>query len=109
MGIILGSGSITGQRRYADEVTAFDVTLAIAGTAEDLTVPPTGKTGRIVSIVNEGPGKVFLAFDGTAALTDLALAKGDVYSEADISIVTKVSFIGDTGKTPRVRGVLWSN
>ncbi len=109
MGIILGSGSITGQRQYADEANLFDVTLAVADTAEDVITPPTSKTGRIISIVNEGPGKVFLKFDGTATTSDLALDRRDMYTEADISIATNISFVGEAGKTPRVRGVLWSN
>lgn len=108
MGIILGSGTITGQRQYADEATPFDVTLAVAGTAEDAVTPPTSKVGRIVSLVNEGPGKVYISFDGTATTTDLELDKRDVYTEADISVVTNISFIGETGKLPRVRGILWS-
>ncbi len=109
MGIILGSGSITGQRQYADESAIFDVTLAVADTAEDVITPPAGKTGRIISLVNEGPGKVFITFDGTATTSDLALDRRDMYTEADISIATNISFVGEAGKTPRVRGVLWSN
>jgi hypothetical protein len=109
MGIILGSGGITGQRQYADEADIFDVTLAVADTAEDVVTPPVGKTGRIISLVNEGPGKVFLTFDGTATTADLALDKRDMYSESDVSITTNISFVGEAGKTPRVRGVLWSN
>ena len=108
MGIILGSGTIAGQREYADEATPFDVTLAVAGTAEDAVTPPTGKVGRIISLVNEGPGKAYISFDGTATLADLELGKRDVYTEEDISIVTNISFIGETGKLPQVRGILWS-
>jgi hypothetical protein len=109
MGIILGSGTISGQRQYADEATDFDLTLTVADTAEDAVTPPTGKTGRILSLINEGPGKVYLKFDGTATTSDLALDKRDMYAEVDISIATNVSFIGEAGKTPRVRGILWSN
>ena len=109
MPIHIGSGTITGQRQYADEATSFDVTLAVADTAEDAVTPPTGKTIRRVNIVNEGPGTAYVAFDGTATTTDLALAKGDSYDEADLEVVTNVSFVGETGKQPQVRGIVWSN
>lgn len=109
MPIHLGSGTITGQRKYVDEGTPFDVTLAVAGTAEDVVTPPTGKVIRRINIVNEGPGIAYIAFDGTATTTDLALEKRDSYDEADVEIITNISFIGETGKQPRVRGVIWSN
>ena len=109
MPIHLGSGTITGQRQYADEGTPVDVTLAVAGTAEDAVTPPTGKSIRRITIVNEGPGIAYLAFDSTATTTDLALEKRDSYDEADIEVIINISFIGETGKQPRVRGVIWSN
>ena len=109
MPIHIGSGTITGQRKYVDEDTPFDVALAVAGTAEDLVIPPVGKSIRRVNIVNEGPGTAHIAFDTTATTVDLALAKGDTYDEADIEVTTNISFIGETGKTPRVRGIVWSN
>ena len=92
----------------ADEDTAFDVTLAVVDTAEDLVTVPATKTGRTISIVNEGPGTAYVAFDGDAALTDLELGKGDAYADDLLAISTKVSFIGESGKQPRLRGVLWS-
>ncbi len=109
MPIHIGSGTITGQRKYADEDTSFDVTLAVANTAEDLVTPPVSKSIRRVNIVNEGPGSAHIAFDGTATISDLELAKGDSYDEADVEVVTNISFIGESGKQPRVRGIVWSN
>lgn len=109
MPLHIGSVTITGQRQYVDEGTPFDVTLAVAGTAEDAITPPTGKTIRRITIVNEGPGIAYLSFDSTATTADLALDKRDSYDEADVEIVTNISFIGETGKQPRVRGVVWSN
>lgn len=47
----------------ADTSTPFDVTLTISDTAEDLVTVPALKEGRIVSLVNEGPGDVAIAFD----------------------------------------------
>lgn len=92
----------------ADEATPFDVTLAIANTEEAVVAVPGGKKGRIVSLVNEGPGSVFLAFDAAATLSSAEVQKKESYGEAGLEISTDVRFIGETGKTPRVRGVLWS-
>lgn len=93
----------------ANEATPFNVTLAVAATAEDLVSVPASKFGRAISLVNEGPGAVALAFDTTATVGDLLLEEGDAYDEHDLEISTKVSFINvTTGETPRVRGVLWS-
>ena len=93
----------------ADEATPFNVTLTTAATAEDLVSVPSTKFGRAVSLVNEGPGAVALAFDAEAAVSDLLLEEGDAYDEHDLEISAKISFINvTTGETPRVRGVLWS-
>lgn len=93
----------------ADTDTPFDQTLTTAGTAEDLVTVPASKKGRIISLVNEGPGDVALAFDATATVAGLLLIEGDAYDENGLEIDTKVSFINvTTGETPRVRGVLWS-
>lgn len=93
----------------ADTDTPFDVTLAVAGTAEDLVLVPGGKKGRIISLVNEGPGEIALKADTTATASDTLVEVGEAYSEDRLEISTKFSFINVTvGLTPRVRGVLWS-
>ncbi|KKK95114.1 hypothetical protein LCGC14_2676060 [marine sediment metagenome] len=93
----------------ADEATPFNVTLAVADTAEDLVSVPSSKFGRIVSLVNEGPGSIALAFDATASAADLLIKEGEAYSEARLEIVTNISFVNVTAsQTPNVRGVLWS-
>lgn len=93
----------------ADTDTPFDVTLAVAGTAQDLATVPSGKKGRAVSLFNHGPGDVRLGFDSTAVVTDLLLLEGEAYDEHDLELGTKLSFLNETtGETPRVRGVLWS-
>ena len=92
----------------SDEDTPFDVTLAVVDTAEDLATVPGTKTGRAISIVNEGPGAAFVSFDADATTSDLELGKGDSYSDGGLAIASKVSFIGESGKQPRLRGVLWS-
>ena len=95
--------------RPADVDTAFDVTLAVAGTAEDLVTVLASKFGRIISLVNRGPGEAALAFDATATVADVKLKVGEAYAESGLEITTKVSFINVTvGKQPRVQGVLWS-
>ncbi len=94
---------------FADTSTPFDVTLTTPATAEDLGTVPSQKKGRAISLVNEGPGDVALAFDAVATTSDLLLLEGDAYDEHDLEISTKVSFINvTTGESPRVRGILWS-
>jgi hypothetical protein len=94
---------------FADTSTPFDETLTTPATAEDLVTVPSQKNGRVISLVNEGPGDVALAFDATAVVGDLLLLEGDAYDEHDLEIGTKVSFINvTTGQSPRVRGILWS-
>lgn len=94
---------------FADTSTPFDVTLATPATAEDLVTVPGGKKGRIVSLVNEGPGSVAIAFDADATTSDLLLLAGDTYSEMNLEISTKLSFINVTAaQNPRVQGILWS-
>ncbi len=93
----------------ADTDTPFDVTLAVAATAEDLVTVPVSKKGRIISLVNEGPGDIALKADATATITDLLLREGEAYSESRLEVTTNFSFINVTvSETPRVRGVLWS-
>ena len=92
----------------ADTPTPFNLTLAVADTAEDLVAVPALKTGRSLTLKNKGPGSVFLAFDADATITDIEVEAKDNYSETNIEIGTKVSFIGAAGKTPRVFGILWS-
>lgn len=97
------------QQKFADEDTPFNVTLTTPATAQDLVLVPSGKRGRIVSLVNEGPGAVALAFDATATTSGLLLEEKDAYAEQSLAIATKISFINVTvGQTPQVRGVLWS-
>ncbi|HEC64699.1 MAG TPA: hypothetical protein ENI23_05365 [bacterium] len=95
---------------FADTPTPFDVTLAVSDTAEDLVVVPSPKKGRVLSLVNEGPGAVALAFDATATTGDLLLEEGDTYDEQNLEISTNISFINVTPtETPRIRGILWSS
>ncbi len=105
MPISIGSGTV---RTFAEEATPFDVTLAVADTAEDVVVPPGGKTIRRINVVNHGPGVVFLEFDDTATTSSLEVERRGTYDEADIGVSTNISFIGEPGKKPRVTGVVWS-
>ncbi len=105
---IIPRANVNVDSQAADEDTAFDKTLAVANTAEPLVAVPGGKKGRTVSLVNEGPGKAFISFDSVATLADVELAEGDAYSESRLEVTTSVSFIGELGGTPRLRGVLWS-
>ena len=94
---------------FADTPTPFDVVLTTTATAEDVVTVPSLKKGRVVSLVNEGPGSVALAFDATATTVDLLLEEGDTYDEHNLEISTNISFINVTPtETPRIRGILWS-
>ena len=93
----------------SDEATPFDVTLAVPATAEDLVLVPGIKVGRSVSLINEGPGDVALAFDATATAADVLIKEGEGYSDSGLALQTSISFINVTAaQSPRVRGVLWS-
>ena len=95
--------------QLADTDTPFDVTLAVADTAEDLVAVPVSKKGRIISLVNEGPGAVAISADAVATTSDLLLEEGDAYSESRLEVLSEFSFINVTAASqPRVRGVLWS-
>jgi hypothetical protein len=89
--------------------TPIDSTLAVGGTAEDLVTVPAGLVGKKLSIVNRGSGHAYIAFDATASATNGVLVqRGEAYSEEDLTIQTKVSFIGVGTNQPNVTGVLWS-
>ena len=93
----------------SDTATSFDVTLTTPATAEPLVTVPGGDKGRILSLINEGPGSVALAFDAVATVSDFLLEEGDGYDEHDLEISAEISFINVTpAVSPRVRGILWS-
>lgn len=95
--------------KFADTATPFEVTLTTAATAEDLVTVPASKKGRAISLINDGPGDIAIAFDGTATVTSLVLRQGEAYSDNGLEISTNVSFINVTpASLPVVRGVLWS-
>lgn len=96
-------------QKFADTATPFNNTLAVAGTAEDLVTIPATKKGRTISLINDGPGDVAIAFDATATPTSLVLKQGEAYSDSGLELSTNVSFINVTPAVlPVVRGVLWS-
>ena len=95
--------------KLADTDTPFDVTLAVADTAEDFVSVPALKKGRILSFVNEGPGDVAIKADADATTSALLLLEGEAYSEIRLDVTSRFSFINVTAASqPRVRGVLWS-
>ena len=96
-------------QKFADQDTPFLVTLTIAGTEQQLVAVPATKKGRVVSLVNDGPGTVAIAFDQAATSAGLNIKLAEGYSEAGLEITTDVRFINVTAaQTPTVRGVLWS-
>lgn len=92
----------------ANDDVPFDLQLAIANTAQDMVSVPAGEVGRSFSIVNEGPGNVYIKADAVATLLNgTRIANGETYSMEGLAIATKISFLGDLGKKPKVHGVLW--
>lgn len=92
----------------ASNDTAFDATLTVAGTAQDLVVAPAGEKIRSFELRNEGPGNAFIEATGPATVTSFKVKNGETYSKDGISI-DKLSFIGDPSKKPEVSGVAWSS
>ena len=104
---IIPRTSVSTENQNTNQSVAFDVTLAVAATAEDLVLVPATKRGRTLSIINEGPGDAAVKFDGTATATDVLLKEGDAMAQDNLALVTKVSFINVTvGAQPRLRGML---
>ena len=94
--------------KTADEEVPFDVTLAVADTAETLFTVPAGKKLRSVTAANEGTGSAHISLTAGAPATtaNLELGKRDSFSENDLDMPEGTySFIGATGQTPRVRGL----
>lgn len=108
MGIVPNSTINVETGSFVDESVSISKTLALADTAEDLVLVPGGKKGRKFSLVNEGPGSAFIAVDSVATLTSTEIKFRDTWFEDGVTISTKLSFIGEVGKTPSVRGVLWA-
>ena len=93
----------------SDVSTAFDVTIAVVATAEDLVTVPNSPNdrGKTLSLINDGPGDVNIGFDADATASDLLIKEGEAYDEHDLAILTKVSIYGAT-EQPTIRGILWS-
>lgn len=69
---------------------------------------PAGQVGRSFSITNDGPGTAYIKCDATATiLNGIPIANNESYSENGLAIAAKISFIGQPGKKPTLRGVLW--
>ena len=96
-------------QKFANEDTPFKVTLTTAATEQLLVAVPATKKGRVVSLVNDGPGVVALAFDQAATTSSLNLKEGEGYADSNLEISTDLRFINVTAaQTPTVRVILWS-
>lgn len=91
-----------------DQATPVMKTLAVANTAEDLILVPVGKKCRKFTLINNGPGTAFIEADGLATTASVPIQVGDAWVEESVEVSTKFSFIGESGKKPVVRGVIWS-
>ena len=108
MPIIPSSSININTTPMVDEPTPVNKTLAVANTAEDLVLVPVGKKCRKFTFINEGPGTAYIAADGTATTASVPIEPKDAWSEEGVEVSTKFSFIGESGKKPKVRGVIWS-
>mgnify|MGYP001591752073 CR=1 FL=1 len=108
MPLVPNAGININTDAFVDVAVSINKTLAVANTAEDLVLVPVGKKGRKFSVVNEGPGAAFIQVDAVATLTSVQVLPKDVWYEESVQITTKLSFIGEIGKLPHVRGVLWA-
>lgn len=87
---------------------AFNVTLAVAGTAQDFATIPVGKVGHNIRLVNLGPGDVCISPDATASAgSGIMVRAREEYRDEGLGVATRWSFVGEAGKTPAIRGVVW--
>ncbi len=92
----------------ADAAVPFDVTLAVAATSETLFTVPVGKTLRSVAFYNHGEGDAFVSLTAGAAATaaDTMVERRESVGLEMLDLAEGTyAFIGEAGKTPRVRGV----
>lgn len=94
----------------SDAMLPIDVTLAVVDTAEDFATAPVGKKIMTVSVINEGPGIAYIRADADATTSPSTSAKikvGEAYWDSALSL-DRLSFIGETGTQPHLRGVAWA-
>lgn len=100
--------SVTAPGDRADVSVPFNIILAVAAIAEDFATIPAGKRGYNISLTNLGPGNVWITHDATASSANGILVRAkESYSDEGLGVTTKWSFIGETGKLPAIRGVVW--
>jgi hypothetical protein len=114
MPIIPAATTTAVEDRDKTEVIPVDVTLAVANTAETLFTVPTGKVGRSFSLLNDSgaPSTAHVSFvaGGTATTANKGIARRERWDEEGLHLPEGTySFIGGTGETPRVRGVVWTS
>lgn len=103
-------GNSNTSKKTTKTPTDFEAT--VTSTAGDVVTAPTNQSGDTLSLWNDGPASVRIAFDADATATTGILVKaGEGYSEADITVASRVSaiIVAGTGVNAVVRGVLWSS
>lgn len=103
-------GKSSQQQQQAQQAdTPIYMNETVTDTASDIATAPTGKDGMVVSIWNDGPSPVAIAFDATATPTSkLILNAGEGYAEGSIRVSTRISAISlVAGQSAVVRGTLW--
>lgn len=90
--------------------TSTPINSTVTDVAADIATVPAGKEGMIVSILNDGPSDIRVAFDADAtAASGLSIKAGESYADSGFAIATRVSAVSvAAGQVAVVRGVLWS-
>lgn len=89
--------------KRADDYVPIDITLAVADTSEPVLTVPSGKRVRALSLLNRSLETAFVSFSGTATTGDIELRRLRQLALDNVDFAA-ISFIGDTGDTPRLTG-----
>ena len=110
MPIIPASSSGTAAEDRDATLVSVNKKLAVANTSEILFTIPTGFVGRFVSLTTVKDDKqayIKVTPGGPATLTDFRLDEESAWGDTGLQLAEgDYHFIGDTGKRPRVTGVV---
>lgn len=90
--------------------TSTPINSTVTDVASDIATIPANQEGMNVSIWNDGPSPVRVAFDTAAtATTGIEIKAEEGYADADLAIATRISAVSTVaGQQALLRGVVWS-
>lgn len=105
---LFGKAPNAGGAQNAD--TSDPINATVTNVASDVVTVPNGKKGMVVSLWNDGPSAVRIAFDVTATpTTGIVLNPGEGYADGNLAIAARISAISlVTGQDASMRGIMWS-